>query len=772
METEYLTSPQLELWGGVECTVNRVGKRYADQTVLNGHHDRIEDLDRFAELGLTALRYPALWERTAPQLPDILNWDWLDERLYRLRDLEVRPVLGLVHHGSGPCYTDLTDPWFATGLAEYAGRVAERYPWVVDWTPINEPLTTARFSGLYGLWYPHGQDEQTFARTFIHQCRAVVLSMEAIRRHIPQARLVQTDDLGKTYSSPALRYQADFENERRWLTWDLLLGLVDRHHPMWGYLRWAGIAEEELYWFLGHTCPPDVIGINHYVTSERCLDERRENYPPHTHGSNDRHRYADVEAVRVRRAGIGGPSMVLHEAWQRYGRPLAITEAHIGCTREEQVRWFVQGWNAALEARDSGIDVLAVTAWSLLGAYNWDNLLTRDDGIYEPGPYDIRGPVPRKTALARTIQELAAGKAPSHPTSGQPGWWQRPIRLLYPDPEASPKREPETGYDSAVISIRRSFPQPLLITGASGTLGRAFARLCTVRGLPHRLLSRQEMDIADPASVALAMEQLRPWAVVNTAGYVRVDDAERDAERCFRENTQGAATLARECQQRGVGLLTFSSDLVFGQSAQDPQNPPLFIESDAVSPQCVYGRSKTQAECLVQEILPDALVVRTSAFFGPWDEYDFVTVALRELFEGHVFEAANDCVISPTYVPDLVQASLDLLIDGEAGIWHLVNTGEITWLDLAQEAAARAGLTDRLLKRLLRGKPLREFGYAAPRPLYSALGTERGQLLPPLEHALDRYIHDCGNRWSAHIAAWSRRRTDLRADCPEEASAV
>src|SRR5436190_9287700 len=180
-------------------------------------------------------------------------------------------IVGLVHHGSGPRHTSLVDDAFPEKLAEYAGRVAERYPWVEDYTPVNEPLTTARFSGLYGHWYPHGREGRTFARALLTECRAVVLAMRAVRRVQPAARLVQTEDLGKTYSTPALGYQADFENERRWLSWDLLCGRVDRRHPLWVYLRWLGVGEPELAWFLDNPCPPDVLGVNYYVTGERFL---------------------------------------------------------------------------------------------------------------------------------------------------------------------------------------------------------------------------------------------------------------------------------------------------------------------------------------------------------------------------------------------------------------------------------------------------------------------------------------------------------------------
>lgn len=186
------------------------------------------------------------------------------------------------------------------------------------------------------------------------QCRAVVLAMRAVREINPAARLVQTDDLGRTFATRPLTYQADFENERRWLTFDLLCGRVDRDHPMWRYLRRMGIAERQLGWFADNPCPPDVIGINHYLTSERFLDHRVDLYPPCLRGGNRRHAYADVEAVRVRAEGTAGPFALLGEAWRRYHLPLAVTEAHLGCTREEQMRWFLEVWDAARRLRGTG----------------------------------------------------------------------------------------------------------------------------------------------------------------------------------------------------------------------------------------------------------------------------------------------------------------------------------------------------------------------------------------------------------------------------------
>src|SRR3954466_352010 len=212
----------LQLWGGVECTVNRVGDRFFNQLERNGHWDRANDLDRFAAIGLRTLRFPVLWELLAPEHDVEPDWSWSDGRLERARALGIRLIAGLLHHGSGPSFTNLVDPAFPQLFADYAGKVARRYPWIEAYTPINEPLTTARFSGLYGHWYPHGQDDQTFAQALINECRAVVLAMRAVREVNPAAELIQTEDVGKVFSTPLLAYQAEFENERRWATYDLL----------------------------------------------------------------------------------------------------------------------------------------------------------------------------------------------------------------------------------------------------------------------------------------------------------------------------------------------------------------------------------------------------------------------------------------------------------------------------------------------------------------------------------------------------------------------
>ena len=724
------------LWGGLECTANRVRDEYFHQLDRNGHAKRDDDIARFASLGISAIRYPVLWERTAPDGLANADWNWADARLHALREAGIAPIAGLVHHGSGPRHTSLTDPGFATGLAEYAGAVAARYPWLTHYTPVNEPLTTARFSGLYGLWYPHGRDDRTFIEALLNQCRAVVLAMRAIRAVNCDAKLVQTDDLGKTYSTGAMAGVASFYNERRWLGWDLLCGMVSPGHALWAYLVGAGIDPAELLWFRDNPCPPDVIGVNYYVTSERWLDHRIERYPAQFAGVANGVPFADIETARALAAPTPGIAPLLEEIWDRYRLPLAVTEAHIDARREDQLRWLLEIWQAARQVRANGVDVGAVTVWALLGSFDWNTLVTRCGTHYEPGPFDVRSPLPRPTALAGMMQELAAGKTLSHPVLHGQGWWRRPGRFLCP-PVASP-----AALTSIVVSRPghgpgRTRAEPILIIGANGTLGRAFARVCEQRNLAHRLLSRADMDIADPVSVEQALQRFGPWAIVNASGYVRVDAAENDVDRCFRENAHGPAVLAAACARHGVHLTTFSSDLVFDGRQNNP-----YVETDTMAPINIYGKSKAEGERTVQDCNPNALVVRTSSFFGPWDPFNFVAQALGALETGAPFAAANDITVSPTYVPDLVHTCLDLIIDRESGVWHLTNGHPVTWLEFAGKAADQAGIDCSRLE----SQPAAECHYVAARPHYSALHSNRALLLPSLDNALGRFLAERAQR--------------------------
>ena len=210
--------------------------------------------------------------------------------------------------------------------------------------------------------------------------------------------------------------------------------------------------------------------------------------------------------------------------------------------------------------------------------------------------------------------------------------------------------------------------------------------------------------------------------------------------------------LAKACAARGLPFAGFSSDLVFDGRLDRP-----YVESDATGPLNVYGASKARAEEAVLALGGKALMIRTAAFFSPYDAWNFAAWVSRGLADGQEIAVAEDLVVSPTYVPDLVDATLDLLIDGEVGIWHLANRGEVTWAEFAERIAALLDLD----RDLIAPAPWSTLGWAAERPAYAPLASERGCLMPTLESALERYA--AVMRESAFEGEASREQTPAPA---------
>ena len=424
------TERDLQLWGGVECTINRVGERYFDQYERAGHRTRLaEDFERIAALGLKTLRVGLHWERFAATR----SWESFDAMLAEMKRQDLTPIAGLLHHGSGPVETDLLDPAFPEKLANYALAVATRYPWLTEYTPVNEPHTTSRFSCLYGHWYPHHRSVRSYLRALLNQIKGIVLAMSAIRTVQPGARLIHTEDAGQTFSTPQLEAYRVEREHRRWLGTDLLCGLVTREHPLFRYLVENEIPPEEILWFSEHACPPSVLGLNHYVTSDRFLDHRLGLYPPHLPGGDSGDEpLVDIEAVRVREQGIATTETILGEAWERYRLPLAITEAHLGGESDDQIRWLDEVWEGAKAAKANGIDVRAVTVWALLGSWNWSCLCTEDVGDHEVGVIDYRRSKRELTELAEVVRQLSTSGRAQHPALEHRGWWRNSERLTLP----------------------------------------------------------------------------------------------------------------------------------------------------------------------------------------------------------------------------------------------------------------------------------------------------------------------------------------------------
>lgn len=702
----------MEMWAGFECTLNRVGDRYQDQLLPHERDKRTACLRALPGLGVKAFRYRVAWE------DELTPWNWVEEDIEFLTEHEIKPIIGLLHHGSGPKNTSLISGDFAEGLAAHAAKIVRRLPNIGYWTPINEPLTTARFSTLYGHWYPHERSDAAFWLALLNQTDATIAAMREIRAVNPAAKLVQTEDLGTTYATAALCDQAAHDNQRRWMTWDLLCGMVVAGHPFYDGLCRLGF-QERLDLIAAAPCPPEIIGVNHYITSDRFLDHRISRYPASSIGSNAHQKFADVEAVRALSTPLNGVKHALSEAWDRYKIPVALTECHNGCTREEQMRWVRDAWESGVQLNADGKNIVATTIWTLMGARGWSNLLTQPSDDLEGGVFDPRSTTLRPTGLAEIITAITHSRALPPAASG-PGWWQREDRLKFdPVPVARPV---------ARAYVTTPSP-PLLIAGTTGSLGQALAQAARNRGLNVVTTSRAELSLEDPASIYKTLQHHHPWAVINATGWVKVDEAEEAFSSCLSTNTHGALALAVCCEELGLPNVHFSSDLVFDGETDVP-----YKEGAATRPLNVYGESKARADALLLAMdLP--IVIRTAAFFSPFDPHNFAHHLVTTLRKGETFLASPAHQVSPTYVPHLANIVLDLTIDRARGLWHISNGETLSWLDFAHELSAAC----RLDSRLIGSASPEELGWIARRPVKSGLQSIHGQVVPRMEHAFDAF---------------------------------
>jgi dTDP-4-dehydrorhamnose reductase len=343
--------------------------------------------------------------------------------------------------------------------------------------------------------------------------------------------------------------------------------------------------------------------------------------------------HVDVDAVRhLSQPPLGLPAL-LKQAWERYGIPVAITECHNGATRDEQVRWFVEVWQSAQELRREGMDLRAVTAWALLGSYDWNRMVTRFCGHYEPGVFDVRSGTPRPTLMARVLRRLAGGQPVHAPPLATPGWWQRARR------GASKVR-----YEMQPEDRLPDSPQPLLIVGDDGPLTHLAARACETRGL-HYILNTGELGEA--------LRKLQPWAVLDT----RDREGLAGPRRRQHDGLGARSSVAQVCAEHGVPCALFTS--AFG--------PSLAAESLA---------------------LRGVLVARTGPVFVPWDAQGTPMRWLDQLDAGAEVEAEGHAPWHRVYGPDLLDGVLDLLLDGTEGGINFIPRERVTAAEFARQLAA------------------------------------------------------------------------------------
>jgi dTDP-4-dehydrorhamnose reductase len=272
------------------------------------------------------------------------------------------------------------------------------------------------------------------------------------------------------------------------------------------------------------------------------------------------------------------------------------------------------------------------------------------------------------------------------------------------------------------------------ITGAAGQLGSA---MCEGFAAPFDVvpLTRQTLDVTNSAAVMARVVEARPAVIVNCAGYNDVDGAQDAPRKALDVNALAVLSLARAAECVGALLVHYSTDFVFDGETDRP-----YTEEDEPSPQSIYAQSKLVGEWMAASV-PRHYVLRVESLFGgphARSSVDRIIDAVRAGREARVF---RDREVSPSFVDDVVAATRYVIREQPAyGVYHCVNSGHTTWLDLAREIQGLSGTPATTLTPV----SMSEVSLKAPRPRYAALDNGKlartGYRMPTWQDALRRYL--------------------------------
>jgi dTDP-4-dehydrorhamnose reductase len=274
-----------------------------------------------------------------------------------------------------------------------------------------------------------------------------------------------------------------------------------------------------------------------------------------------------------------------------------------------------------------------------------------------------------------------------------------------------------------------------LVTGAAGQLGSVIVERFSALGHVSPM-TRNELDISRESDVLRAVGHARPDVIINCSAYNHVDLAEEQAAQALDVNAFGVLALARAARENDAVLIHYSTDFVFDGESDRP-----YVETDPAAPQSNYGRSKLLGEWFAADA-PLHYVLRVESLFGGPLAKSSIDRILDTIARGEPTRVFVDRTVTPSYVVDVAEATARLLtIRPPAGVYHCVNSGVTTWLDVAVEAA-----------RLLRREPnlipttVASVSMAAKRPKYGALSNGKLQSMgigmPDWHDALARYVAD------------------------------
>jgi dTDP-4-dehydrorhamnose reductase len=273
------------------------------------------------------------------------------------------------------------------------------------------------------------------------------------------------------------------------------------------------------------------------------------------------------------------------------------------------------------------------------------------------------------------------------------------------------------------------------VTGAGGNLGGVTVREWRDHGHVVTALTRSDLDVTRPAEVARVIGRLAPEVLINCTAYNQVDAAEDDPGRAMAVNAWAVKSLARAAAAAGAVFVHYSTDFVFDGTLGRP-----YAEDDAPNPQGAYGVSKLVGEWMAT-VAPRHYIVRVESLFGGAASRSTLDRMLALFTAGRTVTAIADRTVSPSHVDDVARATRRLIeTTAPSGLYHCVNSGFATWLDVAQHLREWSGAH----AVEIRSVPASALALKARRPQFAALANTRlvslGIPMPPWQDALARHV--------------------------------
>jgi beta-glucosidase len=337
------------------------GERVLDEFEITQHYQFWEeDLDRVRASGATMIRYGVPWYRIETS-KGVFDWSWTDKVMaYFDQHRELVPIIDLMHYGT-PLWlkNEFMNAEYPQLVARYAKAFAERYKGITSYyTPLNEPFVNAEWCGWSGTWPPYLTGLLGFGLLMNQLCKGIILTVQHLKQVDPDAVMVHVE-ASKKYIAADESYieETHLWNEIRFIMWELIQGRIQQGHPLYTWVLDHHFSQSDLAWYAENRIDLDIVGVNYYPQ-----------FSLNVIGNET------AEQGQIPRAVMGSAEDMIdiaRDLYQRYKKPIFITETSYNGSIEQRVSWLEELIRASWKMNEEGIELYGVTWFPFLDMVDW-----------------------------------------------------------------------------------------------------------------------------------------------------------------------------------------------------------------------------------------------------------------------------------------------------------------------------------------------------------------------------------------------------------------